>query len=169
MAGDQRSSENQPPSEKQDARSAAVKGARHRVAMVSEQYAGPLPPPQMLQQYEATVPGAADRILRMAERESEHRRSLEREVVAAEREDRARQRSERRLGQVLGFVLCVVAIVAGAVVAVRSSGTAGQIMGGIIGAGGLASLVLALMTGQRPSNGPGPSAGHEPEGGAPPV
>lgn len=35
----------------------------------SAMYTGPLPPPKMLQQYEEVLPGMADRIMSMAERE----------------------------------------------------------------------------------------------------
>jgi len=42
---------------------------------------GPIPPPQVLQQYEQIIPGGAERILKMAEKQSDHRMSLERDVV----------------------------------------------------------------------------------------
>ena len=42
---------------------------------------GPIPPPQVLQQYNSIVPDAAERIIRMAEKQSEHRMYLERKVV----------------------------------------------------------------------------------------
>ena len=41
-------------------------------------HSGPLPPAETYAAYEATCPGAADRLLRMAEQEGEHRRALER-------------------------------------------------------------------------------------------
>ena len=41
--------------------------------LVSATYIGPLPPASEFQRYEATHPGAADRILRMAESEQELR------------------------------------------------------------------------------------------------
>ncbi|CUX82854.1 DUF2335 domain-containing protein [Roseibaca calidilacus] len=40
-----------------------------RSIVQSAMYAGPLPPPQMLHQYEAVLPGMADRIMSMAEKE----------------------------------------------------------------------------------------------------
>ena len=40
-------------------------------------FSGPLPPPQILEKYESIVPGSADRIIGMAEKQSEHRRSIE--------------------------------------------------------------------------------------------
>ena len=44
---------------------------------VSQEFTGPIPPPSMMEQYEKTLPGSADRILNMAENQSEHRQSLE--------------------------------------------------------------------------------------------
>ena len=42
---------------------------------------GPIPPPQILQQYNNIVPDAAERIIRMAEKQSDHRMALENKVV----------------------------------------------------------------------------------------
>ena len=46
-----------------------------------QQFAGPLPPPQVLQEYNRVIPGAAERLLVMAEEPAKHRRELERRVV----------------------------------------------------------------------------------------
>ena len=46
---------------------------------------GPLPPPEMLAQYEEILPGAAERILSMAERQAEHRQKMEQDESEAER------------------------------------------------------------------------------------
>lgn len=37
------------------------------------EFSGPLPPPQILGQYDEVLPGAAERILRMAEKQQDHR------------------------------------------------------------------------------------------------
>lgn len=37
-------------------------------------FLGPIPPPELLAQYERTLPGLADRLVAIAERESDHRR-----------------------------------------------------------------------------------------------
>lgn len=42
-----------------------------RVVSASESFSGPLPKPQHLAEYEAVVPGAAERIIRLAERKVE--------------------------------------------------------------------------------------------------
>lgn len=45
-----------------------------KAAMIeSSLFHGPLPPPSLFNEYEKVLPGAADRILTMAEREQEHR------------------------------------------------------------------------------------------------
>lgn len=41
-------------------------------------FSGPLPPPEMLAQYNQAAPNAADRIIAMAEQEQAHRQQLER-------------------------------------------------------------------------------------------
>ena len=47
----------------------------------AEMMSGPLPPPRTLQEYETIIPGAANRIFEMADRQSEHRIQLEKAVV----------------------------------------------------------------------------------------
>jgi uncharacterized membrane protein len=47
-----------------------------------QSFIGPIPPPQIMEAYERILPGSADRILRMAEKQSDHRQGLERQVVA---------------------------------------------------------------------------------------
>lgn len=48
----------------------------HQVSQ-TEAWHGPLPPPESLKQYDVIVPGAAERILLMAEKEMEHRHQRE--------------------------------------------------------------------------------------------
>ncbi len=44
-------------------------------------FTGPLPPPEVLAKYDDIQEGFADRIITMAEKQSEHRRDLEKNVV----------------------------------------------------------------------------------------
>jgi len=50
----------------------------------AESFSGPLPPPVVLKQYDEIVPGAAERILSMAESQSQHRQQLERSVIESD-------------------------------------------------------------------------------------
>lgn len=66
-------------------------------------YAGPIPPPQFLVQYEQMVPGIAKRFLEEPHLEAEHRRSIERRVV----EERIKL---SRRGQWMAFSLACITI-----------------------------------------------------------
>lgn len=71
--------------------------------LLQASWEGPLPPPQILEGYESIVPGAADRILRMAEAQSESRLQIETTIVTGD--------SRRAyLGIVAGFILSMVVI-----------------------------------------------------------
>ncbi len=53
-----------------------------RIAHEAAEFSGPLPPPSYLGDYETIVPGTADRILAMAEREQKHRHDWERSALS---------------------------------------------------------------------------------------
>lgn len=48
------------------------------------QYASPIPPPEVMEHYEAILPGSTDRILKMAEAQSAHRIGIENTVLGAD-------------------------------------------------------------------------------------
>lgn len=66
-------------------------------------FSGPLPPPAVLTKYNEAVPNAADRILVMAEKQSEHRQKLEAKVIAS-------NTFNQTLGSIFAFILGLVAI-----------------------------------------------------------
>lgn len=51
------------------------------IAVHEERHSGPLPAPKTLAQYDHVVPGAAERIIQMAEREQAHRHQHDRDVL----------------------------------------------------------------------------------------
>ena len=56
---------------------------KHEQIIVSSQFSGPIPPPEALAKYDSVVPGAAERILKMAENEAAARiRNSEKELAA---------------------------------------------------------------------------------------
>lgn len=59
---------------------------------------GPLPPPEVLAQYEVALPGAAERLFKMVERQEEHRQALER---AESEVDRTLKREESEADRAL--------------------------------------------------------------------
>lgn len=74
--------------------------------MESTSFVGPLPPPNVLRGYNEIIPGAAERILAMAERQQSHRLRLESEVVEGNCESQKR-------GLNFGFVLAMTVILGG--------------------------------------------------------
>src|SRR5215210_3890272 len=84
-------------------------GQRVFAQISQEQWSGPIPPPAVLERLDRVVPGGAERVLRMAEKEQAHRIAYEREGLAASKADAWR-------GQYLGAAISLTAII-GAVVA----------------------------------------------------
>lgn len=101
-------------------------------------FSGPLPPPFILRQYDEIVPGAADRILAMAESQHEHRHALEKRVIFGNVDAQAR-------GQWMGFVLGLVGIIGGFFLI--GLGHSGWGVAAIVGS--LVSLITVFVVGQR--------------------
>ena len=94
-------------------------------------FIGPIPPPELLAQYEGTLPGLADRLVTIAERESEHRRAVQRRAIRL---------SELGLGA--AFVIAMTALGGGIYLVHEGSSLEG--MGSILLA--ISSLVLVFLT-----------------------
>lgn len=83
----------------------AAVSSQHYVSSTSV-FQGPLPPPEILAGYERALPGAADRIVTMAEKNQAHRHALEAKVIPA-------GIASERIAQVLAFVLYLATIGSG--------------------------------------------------------
>jgi uncharacterized membrane protein len=95
---------------------------------------GPLPPPQLLARYNDAFPDCAERIVAMAEGQSQHRQDLERQVVKSDI-------SLRKWGQVCGFVIAMTVIIGGLLVIDRGAELTG--FGSVLlGVAGLVGLFL---------------------------
>lgn len=94
----------------------AERQKQQRAALIAqmEQWSGPLPPPAVLEKFNQIVPGSAARILKMAEKEQQHRVSYEREGLTA-------TAGEARRGQYLGAAISGAAIVGAVVAAVMGA------------------------------------------------
>ncbi len=73
----------------------------HRV-----EFSGPLPPPEILAQYEKILPKAAERILAMAEKQSSHRQAMEQRIIYSET-------FQAKVGMFLAFILVISALIIG--------------------------------------------------------
>jgi uncharacterized membrane protein len=103
-----------------------------------EGYSGPLPHPEHFAQFNAILPGAAERMMKMAEDQSLHRRQMEhREQVLEHLYGGA--------GLLCAFLICTAAI-AGSVVCILHDRNVG---GTLLGGAGLAAVVGMLIAGRR--------------------
>lgn len=100
-----------------------------------EHHQGPLPPPQVLAQYNSVIKGGAERIMRMAEEEAAHVRSMD---------ARAMQylRDERRRGQFFGFGAALLGLAAATVCAYLNQPTPASVIGGSTVVGLVAVFVV---------------------------
>lgn len=113
--------------------------------IVASAFSGPLPPPGLLSNYEAACPGSAERIMRWAEQEAEHRRAAELAIINAQIEESRREFSEARCGQICALVITLAALGTGAYTAI----TGHEWAGGIIGVGGVGGIVTTFILGKR--------------------
>lgn len=85
-------------------------------------YAGPLPPSSELERYERLAPGCANILIEMAQKNSEHRRSIEakqielhEKAIQGDIEHNRRRDSEALRGQLFAFILGFIALSIGAI------------------------------------------------------
>ncbi|MBO5145317.1 MAG: DUF2335 domain-containing protein [Lachnospiraceae bacterium] len=102
-----------------------------------EEYAfsGPIPPPNILSGYEELLPGAADRILSMAERQTQHRHSMEKKIIETEARDSL-------LGIIFGFALGIGCVVAAIIMVFAYPEAAGVVSAAVLGGSGVASIAI---------------------------
>ena len=105
---------------------------------VSQQFSGPIPPPEILKQYNEVDAGAAGRIIAMAEQEARHRRSMEQSIISHEYK-------EAGTGQKFALFIGSLAIIAGSTISVMGAQWAGIVIGG----GGVVSLVSIFVYGRK--------------------
>ena len=103
-----------------------------------QRYSGPLPSPRDFQQYNMIVPGAAERILRMAEKEQAHCQTIVGETTH-------RVFRERERGQWFGLIVALLGLSVAAFALWLGYEAAASILGGTT----LLGMVAVFVTGQR--------------------
>lgn len=106
---------------------------------------GPLPTPDILLGYDDVLPGAAERIMRMAEKEQamvERDRASAREVEGIAVQAAT---ADNRRGQTFGFLVALAAFGTAGYLGYLGHGTAAAIVGG----GTVVALVTVFVTGRR--------------------
>lgn len=112
--------------------------AQFQAVVRGETHSGPLPHPDILRQYAELIEHGADRIMRMAEQQAEHRMKQEDRVV------RANVRAQT-MGQIFGFILGLIGLIGGLVLVFRGR----DISGFVLMLGALASLAGVFISGKK--------------------
>ncbi|RPH33516.1 MAG: DUF2335 domain-containing protein [Bacteroidales bacterium] len=102
---------------------------------------GPLPTPETLREYSALIPNGAERIMAMAEKQQDHRISLEKKVISG-------QMSQSYIGQFLAFFIGIAALASATYCSINDH----ELTGIFLGVGGLTGLVTAFIQGKRRQN-----------------
>jgi uncharacterized membrane protein len=109
--------------------------------LVGALYAGPIPPPSMLAEYNKAIPGLGDRIVGWVEKQSEHRRSLE-DIRTRGAEDRMKR------GQMLASAVAVTGVVVAGITAIFGNPWAAGMIA-IVSVGGPTAAVALTRPGGR--------------------
>lgn len=139
------SQESQPPQQVEPAVAGEAQTPSSGIIEVSHTRISPLPPPEELKLYEEVEPGAAHRILAMAETEQRQQHHLQNETVTSHRMVINRDFALSILGMVLAFALVMTCIWQGIALIERGNVTIGI----TISLGPLVGLVLAFFLGIR--------------------
>lgn len=107
---------------------------RKEIKAIISEFSGPLPPPSIIQGYENVIPGAAERILAMAEKQSEHRQLMERTMIQSDSRDSL-------LGIIAALILGAGCLVTSCVIAISVPQNAGAICSAAFGITGIGSIV----------------------------
>ena len=110
--------------------------AQEVVGVVASSFSGPLPPPETLAHYNEIIPNGAERIMVMAENQSQHRRELEKKVIKTDSRNSL-------LGIISALIIGLAAIIIGGAVIY----TGHPISGTVLGSTGLTGLVSAFIYG----------------------
>lgn len=105
---------------------------------MEEYYSGPLPHPRILKGYEEIVPGAAERILTMAENQASHRQDIEKIAINSNVKD-------SRLGVIFAFIIGMTGTIGGIYAIVQGAVVSGTFITGA----SLASIVTSFIYGTR--------------------
>lgn len=119
-------------------------GRTTQIVARSMEFSGPLPHPDILAGYERVHKGCADRLIKMAEQEAEHRRLQEALIVQAGIEaDRARA-AEAKRGQLCALTIAIAALFIGA----WTANAGHDVAAGFLGVSGVGGIVTTFIIGR---------------------
>jgi len=83
------------------------------IQVTHQQFSGPLPPPEVMSQYNQIIPGAAERIFTMAEQNAIHQREIENSAMTFKAEEVKRGQQYGFGIGIFAFITCIVALLFG--------------------------------------------------------
>lgn len=109
---------------------------------IKEEFSGPIPPPDIIEKYERIIPGSADRIITMAEKQAAHRQAMEKKMIESESRDGL-------LGIIFAFLLGIGCLIACVVVVCLVPKNAGAISSAFLGVTGIGSITTGFIQSAR--------------------
>ena len=95
-----------------------------QVSVSEYMHRGPIPDPMTLKGYDDICPGAADRIIVMAENQAKHRQEMEKTVIKS-------RSGDSKLGIICGFIIALTTIVSGTFIVYNGYVWSGAILGSV--------------------------------------
>ncbi|EDN70439.1 conserved hypothetical protein, membrane [Beggiatoa sp. PS] len=108
-----------------------------QITQITQQFLGPIPPPEILQRYDQIIQGAAERIFVMAEEDAKHQHEIEKTALNL-------AAAEVKRGQAYGLIIGILAFVTSMVALVLGSEKTAMALGGTTVVG----LVAVFVTGR---------------------
>lgn len=112
-----------------------------------EMYSGPLPHPSHLKEYEECYPGAAEEIIKMAVKQSDHRQDMEKRYLVIQEQDMINHYKHSGRGMLFGFILSLIFLVGGIVLIALDKSASGLILISTV----IIGLVGLFMSGRKSS------------------
>lgn len=112
--------------------------------VTQQHYSGPIPPPSMMAQYNDVMPNGADRIMRMAEKQQDHRHKLEETVIMSDA-------AQSRNGLISGTMCMMTAYIVSGILGVTGHEAAAGVVAGTVTVvfGGTYALGTWMRRGER--------------------
>ncbi|QDV53684.1 DUF2335 domain-containing protein [Gimesia fumaroli] len=108
----------------------------------------PYPDPEDLRRYEEIHPGAADRIFKLAEQEQANRHDLKKLLYSAQCEEMKRVHESDAHARNSAVLVSIVLAGSAVLIAIWGNSWSSAVIGSIIGAGSIASVVKSFMNGR---------------------
>lgn len=108
-------------------------------------FSGPLPPPELLGEYEKVSPGCARFIMETAKREQAHRQKMDQLLLKTEIRELARNGRLSERGQICALVISLAVVFSGVAIAWLVPSGWGTVPGGVVSTSGLVSLVKVFL------------------------